>query len=95
VKVRRWHLDNYDADGEWVAALPFAKIDPTLDHMMTPARSLIERWSASCLALAEAVDAARKTVREARALVALSRGKPYLISCQGEQVITDRKSGRR
>jgi hypothetical protein len=91
VRARRWRLDIYGADGEWVATLPFAQVDPTLDHLSPPARALIERWSASCLALAETIEAARGTVREARSLVARSRGRPYLVVDREEWVVAERE----
>jgi hypothetical protein len=87
LQARRWRLDIHNADGEYIACLPFAQLDPTLDHLVSPARGLVERWSEACLALAETVSAARQTARESRSLVARSRGKPYLVAVHGEPVL--------
>lgn len=95
LQTRSWRLDIFRANGECVAQLPFAQLDPTLDHLISPARALIERWSQSRLALAEEIAVARATIREARALVAQSRGKPYVVAVGGRTVWSDRSPNAR
>ncbi len=86
-ETRTWRLDVYEDDGVRVFAIPFASIDPTLDHLLPDLRATIERWCDRCRSLQEAVSAARRTLQESRALVARSRGKPYLAAEYGETII--------
>jgi hypothetical protein len=86
-QTRTWCLEVYEDDGARVFAVPFASIDPTLDHLAPQARAMIEVWCDRCRSLQEAVSTARETVRESRALVARSRGRPYLASANGKRTI--------
>jgi hypothetical protein len=85
-QTRSWRLDVYD-NGERIFELPFARIDPTLDHLVPEMRTTVERMWDRYRSLREAMAAARVTVRESRALVALSRGRPYLATELGERTI--------
>jgi hypothetical protein len=87
VQTRPWRLDIYENHSERVFALPFAAVDATLDHLVPELRSTLERLCDSYLSWQEAVQAARITLRESQALVARSRGKPYLASTEGQQTI--------
>jgi hypothetical protein len=82
LRTRHWQLDVYEGEGKKVFEIPFARIDPTLDHLTTAQRSLVEHGS-------RILYAARLTGREARSLVARSRGKPYLAADRGRKVIRD------
>jgi hypothetical protein len=62
----------------------FAAVDPTIDHLAPDSRAAVERGCEQRRALQEATRELRKTVRRARALVARSRGRPYLIVQNGE-----------
>jgi hypothetical protein len=86
-ETRTWCLEVYEDDAARVFVIPFASIDPTLDHLAPGARALIEDWCNRSRSLQEAVSAARDTVRESRALVARSRGKPYLATANGERTV--------
>ena len=85
-QTRAWRLDVYE-NGELIFAIPFASIDPTLDHLTPPMRKSVEASCESIRSARETVCAAQATVRESRALVALSRGKPYLAAERGEPTI--------
>jgi hypothetical protein len=87
VQTRSWCLDVHDGNGARIFELPFASIDPTLDHLVPEMRTTIERMCDRARSLREVIAAARVTVRESRALVALSRGRPYLATELGERTI--------
>lgn len=86
-QTRTWRLDVYENSGERVFSIPFVSVDQTLDHLPPPIRSEIEELCDRSRSLNEAVSAARVTVRESRALVARSRGRPYLASEAGQSTI--------
>jgi hypothetical protein len=83
-QTRTWRLDVYEDHDRRVFEIPFARLDESLDHLDPHLRSDRSR------SLREAVSAARLTVRESQALVARSRGKPYLATAGGRKVIPDR-----
>jgi hypothetical protein len=85
-ETRAWCLEVHE-DGAPVLAIPFASVDPTLDHLERERRQVIEKWYDCRRSLQEAVTTARKTVRESRAAVARSRGRPYLAAANGERTI--------
>lgn len=85
-QTRSWRLDVYEG-GERIFELPFARLDPTLDHLVPEMRTTVERMSDLSRSVREAMAAARVTLRESRALVALSRGRPYLATEKGERTI--------
>jgi hypothetical protein len=89
LRTRHWQLDVYEGDGKKVFEIPFVAIDPTLDHLTTAQRSLVEHGSPIIRSSKKALYAARLTGREARSLVARSRGKPYLAADRGRKVIRD------
>jgi len=86
---RHWQLDVWDEGGNHVLRLPFATIDRTLDILIKPTRRLVERWCEDRLELEEALSAARETAQQSRALIARSRGKPYLVAAKGERIGSD------
>ena len=86
-ETRCWRLDVYEDHHERVFELPFAASDPTLDHLGPEFRRTVERVSNSRRSWREAVHGVRLTVRESRALVARSRGKPYLAAVLGRQTV--------
>jgi hypothetical protein len=100
VQTRSWRLDVYE-DGTRVEEVAFARIDQTLDHLHPALRSTVERSSDTLRSFKQAMSSARDTVRESRALVARSRGKPYLAAEAGRPTIRtspplpDRTNGRR
>ena len=86
-ETRSWRLDVYDDLARCVAEIPFAALDPTLDHLAPELRSMVERMCDNRRSLQEAIHAARATIRESRALLALARGKPYLAAVNGDLTI--------
>jgi len=89
VKTRSWRLDVYENGDGPICTIPFASIDPTLDHLVPNLRTMVETASERQRLFREALHAANATVRESRALVARSRGEPYLASRFGRSTIRD------
>ncbi len=83
--TRDWRLDVYE-DGNKVFALPFASVDHTLDHLRPDYRKAVELISGQRRALKDAWEQTKITEREAQALVARSRGKPYLAADRGKKI---------
>jgi hypothetical protein len=89
VETRTWQLDVYDEAGARVIEIPFANVDPTLDHLRPELRAMVEKFCNRRLSVDEMIYAARNTVLEARALVARSRGELYVAARFGEKIIRD------
>ncbi|MBV8751247.1 MAG: hypothetical protein JO328_00110 [Hyphomicrobiales bacterium] len=85
-QTRTWRLDLYE-DGSRVEQIPFAQLDPTLDHLSPALRTAVERGCDRLRDFKQAMSAAQTTVRESRALVARSRGRPYLATDRGKPTI--------
>jgi Domain of unknown function (DUF6894) len=85
-QTRAWRLDVYE-DGGLLYQISFASLDPTLDHLAPKVRATVEASCKTIRSARETVSAAHATMRESRALVALSRGKPYLATERGEPTI--------
>lgn len=86
-QTRFWRLRINEKDGEEVFEMTFATVDPTLDHLVPELRTTVQRVCDSYRSCKEAVHAAGITMRESRALVARSRGKPYLATVAGDRTI--------
>jgi hypothetical protein len=67
-----------------VCDILFASVDPTLDHLRRATRTLVESVNATKRALEDEIYSAKLVMGDSRALVARSRGKPYLITRNGE-----------
>ncbi|MFZ3227072.1 MAG: hypothetical protein WA230_16360 [Xanthobacteraceae bacterium] len=89
-QTRTWRLDVYDEAGACVIELPFASIDPTLDHLRPELRAMVEKFCDRRRSVDEMIHTARGTVRESQALVARSRGNLYVAARSGEKTIRDR-----
>jgi hypothetical protein len=85
-QTRSWHIEVYEG-GRRLDRVPFATVDPTLDHLAPPLRTAVEASCESIHSIRQIVSAAHATVRESRALVARSRGRPYLAVVRGEPTI--------
>jgi uncharacterized protein DUF6894 len=85
-ETRAWRLDVYE-NGQPVCQIPFATIDPTLDHLHPHLRSTVEASCESIRSFKQVASAAHETVRESRALVARARGRPYLATERGQPII--------
>ena len=88
-ETRTWRLDVYEDCHRRVFEIPFARLDETLDHLRPSWRSKVEDLCDRSRLLREACNAAYATVRESRALVAWSRGKPYLATERGQKIIRE------
>jgi hypothetical protein len=88
-QTRTWRLDVYEDHDRRVFEIPFARLDETLDHLNPHWRSRIEDLCNRSRVLQETYSVARITMRESRALVARSRGKPYLATEDGRATIRE------
>lgn len=88
-QTRLWCLDVHEDDRK-IFALHFAEFDHTLDHLRPQFRDTVGEMYEYRRSLAGAVRDVRQTVREARALVARSRGKLNVATEYGRPVIRDR-----
>lgn len=88
-QTRTWRLDVYEDHDRRVFEIPFARLDETLDHLSPQWRSNIEDLCNRSRVLHETYNAARITMRESRALVARSCGKPYLATEAGRPIIRE------
>jgi hypothetical protein len=87
--TRSWRLEVYEEGQEKIFEIPFVRLDQTLDHLNAQMRAAVERGAGQIRAVKDTYQAARATVREAKSLVARSRGKPYLAADRGGKVIRD------
>lgn len=87
--TRYWQLDVYEDGHKKIFEISFAEFDPTLDHLNPPLRDVVEHSARQIRSARDTYQAARFTMREAKSLVARSRGKPYLVSDRGRKVIRD------
>ena len=85
-ETRSWRLDVYE-DGKRVDELLFARIDPTLADLAPRLRATVQQGAEYKRAFRDALSDVRSTLRESKALVARSRGKPYLATLRGEPTI--------
>lgn len=90
LKTRCWRLDVYEEGLGRIREIPFASIDPSLDHLSAQQRTMIEKTSERQRSLSDVIHSVEETVQETLALVARSRGKPYLASRFGKLIIRDR-----
>ena len=84
-QTRTWRLYVYENSEKRVFAITFASLDETLAHLQPELRVLVEGLCERDGRLREATQSA---VRESRARLARSRGKPYLITNLGKRTIT-------
>jgi hypothetical protein len=89
LKTRSWRLDIYEEGNGYVRGISFSSVDPTLDHLIPKWRTMVEALSEQKRSLSEVCNAANTTIRESRALVARSRGRPYLASRFGKATVRD------
>jgi len=82
LQTRHWELRVQIESGEVLATLRFAQLDSTLDHLTPQLRRTVEDLSEKRLALIEATTTAGNTMRQTRALVARSKGRPHLATHQ-------------
>jgi hypothetical protein len=87
LETRSWRLDVYEEGNKHICQIPFASVDPTLDHLPINLRSMVESLAERKRLLGDVLHAVSVTVQESRALVARARGKPYLASRFGKATI--------
>ena len=88
LETRSWRLEVYEG-GSRIYEISFASVDPSLDHLTPQLRMIVESLAERKGVLGETIQSLRATLQESRALVARSRGKPYLASRHGKPVIRD------
>jgi hypothetical protein len=86
IKKRGWRLDVCDGEGKRVFVVPFAQVDPSLDHLEPGLRKLIEQVAEACRRLGETMFTSETLVRHSRATDARRMGKPYLAARHGQRV---------
>ena len=69
LRTRHWQLDVYEGEEKKVFEIPFARLDPTLSHLPTEQRELVEHGSRIIRSFKDALYAATLTGHEARSLV--------------------------
>jgi Domain of unknown function (DUF6894) len=89
LETRSWCLDVYEQGGNRIREIPFASVDPTLEHLTPKWRTAVEGIAERKRMLGDAIHAANSTVQESCALVARARGRPYLASRFGKPIIRD------
>ena len=91
LETRSWCLDVFErgAGDSPVCEIPFASVDPSLDHLASDLRVMVESMSERKRRVSDVIHTVRETIRESRALVARARGKPYLASRFGKAIIRD------
>jgi hypothetical protein len=88
LQTRSWRLEVYEG-GSLIHEIPFASVDPSLDHLTPMLRTMVEGLSERKRLLGDVVHTVKATIQESRALVARARGKPYLASRFGKPVIRE------
>jgi hypothetical protein len=88
-RTRDWQLDVYETDGAKVFAIPFATLDPTLEHLRPELRDVVEQVCQRRRSLKDTLSAATRIMQEAKSLLARSHGRPYLAADQGRRVIRE------
>jgi hypothetical protein len=87
--TRSWQLEVYEDGEKKVFEIPFARLDQTLDHLNIRMREMLEDGARQVRSIKDIYQTTKLTVREAKSLVARSRGKPYLAADRGRRVIRD------
>ena len=80
---RSWQLEICDGRGDVLSVLPFATVDPSLDHLDPTLRDLIERVSESRRTLSETLFNLHLMMLQLRARRA---HKPYLAAQSGQRI---------
>src|SRR5262249_44204760 len=89
VETRSWRLDVYENGDGPIYAIPFAGIDPTLDHLVPKLRTMVEAMCERKGLPGKVVPVVTAPRQEPRLLVARPRAKPYLPSRFGRSTIRD------
>src|SRR5262245_28307168 len=87
IKARHWRIEVQDAEGQRLFEIAFISEDRTLRHLEASTKRAMEELSKRRCALSEGIHASRTVQRQAKAVVAKSRGKPYLAADSGEAIL--------
>ena len=87
-KVRHWRIQVQADGGHILFEVALITLDQTLSHLSPLRKKAMEELSQRCYALREAIEQARTVQVQARALVAKSRGRPYLAAEDGDGVLS-------
>src|SRR5262249_9873782 len=68
IQTRSWRLNVYENGEGPICTIPFASIDPTLDHVVPTLRTMVEAMSERKRLLSDVLHAVKVTVQESRAL---------------------------
>lgn len=88
-KTRSWRLDVYENNQRRVFEILFVTVDPSLNHLRSDSRITVEHGCEGQRSVGDAVFRSRDPTQESRALLARSRGKPYLAAEFGRRTIRD------
>src|SRR5262249_47965801 len=89
VETRSWRLDVYENGDGPIYAIPFAGIDPTLDHLVPKLRTMVEAMCEHKGWLGEVRPVLSPTMEKPGLGGAPPRGKPYLASRFGRSTSRD------
>jgi hypothetical protein len=92
-RKRHWDVVVCDPDQNELFDVPFISIDESLSHLNPDSRRLIEKMCEKRMALAEALFESRLNMLRARATIARSKARPYLVAEFGHAI--DRKAKRK
>jgi hypothetical protein len=87
-KARHWRIHVHGEQGQLIFEIPLITLDKTLSHLSPSHKEAMEQLSHRCYALREAIEKARAVRNQARALMAKSRGQPYLAADHGESILS-------
>jgi hypothetical protein len=68
LKTRSWRLDIYEEGDGHIRQIPFASVDPTLDHLVPEWRMKVEALSEKKRSLSEMIHEVDITIRESHSL---------------------------
>lgn len=83
IEARHWRIER----GQRLVEIAFISHDKTLGRIDPSRKEELEQMSAHRCALSKAIWEARALNRQARAVVAKSRGRPYLAADKGEEIL--------
>lgn len=86
LKKRFWRIDVLDEGREVVAALPFAVVDPTLDHLKPELRAGIERLSETRRECEETLCRWNSRLVWLRAMGSGLTRRPHLVARDGQRI---------
>jgi hypothetical protein len=85
LEKRHHRLDVCDEDGKVVAEVPFAMVDPTLDHLQPDLRTLVERLAQTRREVSETLFSLEFLLLRLRALRD-PNSRPYLVAQNGQRI---------